>query len=70
MAGVWLVAIAITGYYLRALSPVPRLAFAVSGLLALIPAGAFPGAIYTDVAGMLAGLGLIGYEIAIARKRR
>jgi TRAP transporter 4TM/12TM fusion protein len=70
MAGVWLVAIAITGYYLRALQPVPRLAFAVSGLLALIPAGAFPGAIYTDVAGMLAGLGLIGYEIAIARKRR
>jgi TRAP-type uncharacterized transport system fused permease subunit len=70
MAGVWLVSIAITGYYLRPLGVPVRLAFAVSGLLALVPAGAYPGAIYTDVAGMLAGLGLIGYEIAIARKRR
>ena len=69
MAGVWLVSIAITGYYLRPLRPVLRLAFAVSGLLALIPAGAFPGAVYTDVAGMLAGLGLIGYEIAARRRR-
>jgi TRAP transporter 4TM/12TM fusion protein len=69
MAGVWLVSIAITGFYLRALAPVPRLAFGVSGLLALIPAGAFPGAIYTDVAGMLVGLGLIGYEIVKRRRR-
>jgi len=37
--------------------------------MALIPAGAFPGAIYTDVAGMVAGLGLIGHEIALRRRR-
>jgi hypothetical protein len=69
MAGVWLVSIAITGYFLRPLAAPPRLAFAVSGLLALVPAGAYPGAIYTEVAGMVAGLGLIGYEIALRRRR-
>jgi len=69
MAGVWLVAIAITGYFLRPLGAPWRAAFAVAGLMALIPAGAFPGAIYTDVAGMVAGLGLIGYEIALRRRR-
>lgn len=69
MAGVWLVSIAITGFYLRPLGAPLRLAFAVSGLLALVPAGAYPGAIYTDVAGMLAGLGLIGYEIVVRRRR-
>jgi TRAP-type uncharacterized transport system fused permease subunit len=69
MAGVWLVSIAVTGYFLRPLAAGRRLAFAAAGLLALIPAGAFPGAIYTDVAGMLAGLGLIGYEILAKRRR-
>ncbi|MGH8707147.1 MAG: TRAP transporter permease [Burkholderiales bacterium] len=69
MAGVWLVSIAVTGYFLRPLAAPMRLAFAVSGLLALVPAGAYPGAIYTDVAGMAAGLGLIGYEIALRRRR-
>ncbi len=70
VAGVWLVSIAITGYFLRPLAAPWRLAFAVSGLLALIPAGAYPGAVYTDIAGMLAGLGLIGYEFLAARRRR
>jgi TRAP transporter 4TM/12TM fusion protein len=69
MAGVWLVSIAITGYFVRPLAALMRLAFAVSGLLALVPAGAYPGAIYTDVAGMVAGLGLIAYEIALQRRR-
>jgi TRAP transporter 4TM/12TM fusion protein len=69
MAGVWLVSIAVTGYFLRPLAAPWRAAFAASGLMALIPAGAFPGAIYTDVAGMAAGLGLIGYEIALRRRR-
>jgi TRAP transporter 4TM/12TM fusion protein len=70
VVGVWLVAIAITGYFLRPLSPGWRLAFAVAGLLALIPAGAFPGAVYTDIAGVLAGIGLIGREIRIQRRAR
>jgi TRAP-type uncharacterized transport system fused permease subunit len=68
MAGVWLVSIAITGYFLRPLAPPWRIAFAISGLLALVPAGAYPGAALTDVIGMLAGFALIGHEI-VARRR-
>jgi hypothetical protein len=64
------VSIAITGYFLRPLATPGRVAFAVSGRLALIPAGANTGAIYTDVAGTHAGLGLIGVEILAARRRR
>ena len=62
VVGVWLVSIAITGYYTRALSAPLRVAFASAGLLALIPAGAFTGAIYTDVIGVVGGLGLIARE--------
>jgi len=69
VAGVWLVSIAITGFFLRPLAAPRRAAFAVAGLMALIPAGAFPGAIYTDVAGTLAGLALLAYEIAARRRR-
>ncbi len=69
VVGVWLIAIAITGYYARAL-PLPlRLCFACAGFLALIPADTFPGALYTDIAGVLAGLGLIARETLRARKR-
>ncbi len=68
MAGVWLVSIAITGYFLRPLAAPWRLAFAVSGLLALVPAGAYRGAVVTDVIGMLAGFALIAYEVAVRRR--
>jgi len=67
VVGVWLIAIAITGYYARPLHTLLRLAFALAGFLALIPAGAFPGALYTDIAGMLVGLGLIARETLRAR---
>jgi len=69
IAGVWLVSISITGYYVRHLSRGARIAFAVAGLLALIPAGAFPGAVATDVLGTLVGAGLITRELLVARKR-
>jgi len=68
IAGVWLVSIAITGYFLRPIGAPRRFAFAASGLLALIPAGAYPGAVYTDIAGTLAGIGLIGFEVLVRRR--
>jgi len=68
VAGVWLIAIAITGYFARALPLVMRLGFALAGVLALIPAGAFPGALTTDIVGVLAGLGLIVRETLRARR--
>ncbi len=68
IAGVWLVSIAITGYYVRQLAYGARLVFAAAGLLALIPAGAFPGAVYTDILGALVGAVLIARELLTARK--
>lgn len=61
--GIWLVSIAVVGYFLRPVSVFGRLLFAAAGLLALIPAGAFPGAEITDVAGAVLGAALIAYEI-------
>ena len=46
-----------------------RLAFAVFGLLALVPAGAFPGAVYSDIAGVLGGLTLMASDVIRQRRR-
>lgn len=54
--GMWLVSAALAGYFARRLSPLMRGVFAVAGILALIPAGAFPGAIYTDAVGLVVGI--------------
>ncbi|HYZ25970.1 MAG TPA: TRAP transporter fused permease subunit [Geminicoccaceae bacterium] len=62
--GVWLVSIALAGHFVRAIAPGLRLLFAGAGLLALIPAAAFEGALYTDIAGALLGGILIGRELA------
>ncbi len=69
MAGVWLVSIAMAGYFLRALGPLRRVAFGIAGLSALMPAGAFEGADLTDLVGTAAGLALLGYEIWVTRYR-
>jgi TRAP-type uncharacterized transport system fused permease subunit len=68
--GVWLVSIGIAGYFMRALGLWHRAAFAAAGLLALVPAGAFEGALYTDLVGMAAGAALIVREIVVGRGQR
>ncbi len=67
--GVWLVSIAIAGQFTRSLGAALRIAFAAAGLCALIPAGAFALAIWTDIAGVLAGTALIVREIVATRGR-
>ena len=68
--GVWLVAIGVVGYFVRPVEFLTRLAFAATGLLALIPGDAFPGAVWTDVAGVLGGITLVWREIAWRRRMR
>ncbi len=68
--GIWLVSIAVVGYFMRAVPALERLLFAAAGLLALIPAGAFPGGEFTDVAGTVLGAVLIAYEIWNVRRSR
>ncbi len=68
--GVWLVSAAIAGYFSAALSAPMRLGFAVTGLMALIPAGAFAGAIWTDLAGVAGGVLLMAAELVRSRRRK
>jgi TRAP-type uncharacterized transport system fused permease subunit len=68
--GVWLISAAIIGYFARPLTPINRLLFVAAGLGVLMPAQAFPGAIYTDIAGLVLGALLVGREYAAARPAR
>ena len=61
--GVWLVSIGMVGYFVRSLGWLPRIFFVVTGILALIPAGAFTGGYWTDMIGVGVGIVLIGYEV-------
>ncbi len=66
--GVWLVSIAVAGFLVEPVSPLMRLAFAASGLLALMPAGAFEGAALTDLAGAAVGLALLAFVYFKAKR--
>ena len=65
--GVWLVSAALTGYFVDRLSAPLRVAFALCGLMALVPATAFSGALVSDIAGVGGGLALMVLEVM--RKR-
>jgi TRAP transporter 4TM/12TM fusion protein len=54
--GVWLISAALAGYFTSRLSPLMRGLFVLFGMMALVPAGAFPGAVYSDIAGVVGGV--------------
>jgi TRAP transporter 4TM/12TM fusion protein len=60
--GVWLVSIAIVGYFTRPVSWPMRFLFGLSGILALIPANATPKGVYNDIVGVALGIVLLAYE--------
>jgi TRAP-type uncharacterized transport system fused permease subunit len=60
--GVWLISIAVVGYFVRPIGWPLRIAFAVFGLLALIPASAVPYGVLKDLGGVAGGIGLLCYE--------
>jgi len=61
--------IAVIGYFMRPMGAGLRALFGVAGILALIPSGAFPGAVVTDVIGAALGAALIAREIWLVRLR-
>ncbi|HEX2198694.1 MAG TPA: TRAP transporter fused permease subunit [Burkholderiales bacterium] len=67
--GIWLVSIGMIGFFMRPISAPLRAAFMASGLLALIPAGAFPGAVWTDILGAALGAILMVREVWLVRFR-
>jgi TRAP transporter 4TM/12TM fusion protein len=68
--GIYLVSVGVIGFMTRPIGPVLRIAFGVSGLLMMIPANGFPGAIWTDVAGFIFGVVLIVSELGFMRRQR
>jgi hypothetical protein len=45
-------------------------AFATSGIAMMVPSNAFPGALWTDIAGFVVGSGLILLELSATRRTR
>ena len=66
--GVWLVSASLAGHLSGPMGRVERLGFAALGLMALTPAGAFEGALVTDLAGAGGGLALIAWHVARGRR--
>jgi len=67
--GIWLGTIGVVGYFYRIVPPLERALFIVAGVLTLIPADIFPGAILTDLVGLVLGAALLGRELYRQRVR-
>ena len=65
--GIWLGTLGVVGFFYRALEARTRALFIAAGVLMLIPADMFPGAIFTDLAGLALGALLVGRELSRAR---
>jgi TRAP-type uncharacterized transport system fused permease subunit len=65
--GIWLGTIGVVGHFYGPVTAGRRVLFIVAGVLSLIPADMFPGAIFTDIAGLALGAFLLGREL---RRRR
>ena len=67
--GIWMGTIGVVGYYSAPIPIALRVLFVVAGVLLLIPADAFRGAILTDLAGLVLGAVLLGRELLRQRAR-
>jgi len=65
--GVYLVSVAVAGFMTRPVGTPLRIAFALAGVAMMIPARAFPGAIWTDIGGVVAGAFLIASQLDVVR---
>jgi hypothetical protein len=64
---VWLACIGVVGYLARPLPWIVRIAAIASGIMMLVPAGAFEAAIFTDIAGIVLGVVVVGLELVRRR---
>ena len=67
--GIWMGTIGVVGYFYAPIPPGRRALFVVAGVLLLIPADAFRGAILTDIAGLVLGAALLARELYRKRAR-
>jgi TRAP-type uncharacterized transport system fused permease subunit len=60
--GVYIVSVAVVGYFTRRLNTVHRIIIALTGLLAMVPDTTFPFAGFISVVGALLGAVMLGAE--------
>jgi TRAP transporter 4TM/12TM fusion protein len=65
--GIWLVCSAMTGFFTRVLSIRTRILFALAGVMLLSPHQASEFMLWINIAGALAGMALIAYELKARR---
>jgi TRAP transporter 4TM/12TM fusion protein len=65
--GIWLICAAMTGYFVRVMNVPLRVAFALAGLMLLSPHQAAAFFLWINIAGALAGIALVAYEIKARR---
>jgi TRAP-type uncharacterized transport system fused permease subunit len=63
--GIWLGTIGVVGYFYAPVAPLYRALFIAAGVLTLIPADMFPGALFTDIAGLALGAVLVARELRL-----
>ena len=68
--GIWIASAGFLGFFFRAMGALSRLGFVEGGLALLVPAGAFRGALYLDLIGLVLAGGFVGWEYVMARKER
>jgi TRAP-type uncharacterized transport system fused permease subunit len=68
--GIWLGTLGVVGFFYAPIPPLRRALFIAAGVLTLIPADMFAGAIYTDLAGLVLGAGLLARELGFPRSAR
>jgi TRAP transporter 4TM/12TM fusion protein len=67
IAGIWLICAAMTGYFVRVMSRVMRLAFATAGILLLSPHQGSQLMLALNLAGLALAVALIAYEMRARR---
>jgi TRAP transporter 4TM/12TM fusion protein len=65
--GIWLGTIGVVGFFYAPVAPLYRALFVAAGVLTLIPADMFPGALATDIVGLALGAILVARELRANR---
>jgi TRAP-type uncharacterized transport system fused permease subunit len=65
--GIWLICAAMTGYFVKTIDWKIRIAFAVAGIMLLSPHQVSDVMLWINMAGALAGIGLMAYELRARR---
>ena len=66
--GIFLISVAMTGYFLRPVGPAVRAVTCLSGLLLCIPINSFPAATYIVAVAAALGISLLAFEVVVRNR--